>query len=90
MDQQSKLGQSVCRDEVFADGLTTYWMVADDQRAANDAVAEVARVAGPFEDYINVHLVSGRVEPAGNPDVDGWRFTPDEDGDVECWEVDAQ
>lgn len=72
------------RDEVFHDGLTTFWLIADDQRAANDAVADAAAVEGPFENYITVRLVRGRIEGSDS------RFVLDEDGDVECWEVDAQ
>lgn len=78
------------RDEIFHDGLTTFWLVADDQCAANDAVALAASVEGPFESYITVQLVRGRFERGDDVSADGFRFIVDPQGDVECWEVDAQ
>lgn len=78
------------REEVYHDGLTTFWMVHDDLRAANHAVAEAASLEGPFRSYINVQLVNGRFERGDWVSADGWRFTVDPAGDVECWEVDAQ
>lgn len=66
--------------------MTTFWLIADDGRAANDAVAEAASVEGPFERYINVRLVAGRIELTS----EGPYFHRDPEGDVECWEVEAQ
>ena len=76
-------------DEVFYDGLTTYWVPIFEgslDRSANEAVKIAAGLDGPFEDYINVQRVSGRVDWT----AEGWHFFKGDDGEFECWEVDAQ
>lgn len=65
----------------------TFWVPVDRVEHLNEAIAEVAGLVGPFESHVYAEMAIGRVEWHG--DAEGWRFTLDNDGGFEVWQVEA-
>lgn len=73
--------------ERFRDGDlgTTFWVPQDCVEDLAEAIAEVAKLVGPFDSHVYAELVVGRVEDTS----DGLRFEVAIDGDFYCWQIDA-
>jgi hypothetical protein len=73
--------------ETFQDGDNgeIFWVPIDRVEHVDDAIAEVAKLVGPFEDHVYAEQAVGRVEKTS----DGWRFVPDVEGDFFVWQVEA-